>query len=67
MKTMMALYKYAKIREVQLTLEVAITDMEGEPKSDASTIEEQCAGVVEERVLCPDPKPVQPSIVNRLL
>jgi hypothetical protein len=31
------------------TLEVAITDMEGEPKSDASTIEEQCAGVVEQR------------------
>ena len=25
------------------------TDMEGEPKSDASTIEEQCAGVVEQR------------------
>ena len=35
MKTMMALYKYAKIREVQLTLEVAITDTEGEPMSDA--------------------------------
>ena len=45
----MALYKYAKIGEVQLTLEVGITDTEGEPKSDASTIEKQCAGVVEQR------------------
>ena len=45
----MALYKYAKIREVQLILEVAITDTEGEPKSDASTIDERCAGVVEQR------------------
>ena len=43
----------APTRAVQLTLEVAITDTEGEPKSDASTIEEQCAGVVEERVPLP--------------
>ena len=46
--TMMALYKYAKIRWVQLTLEVAITDTEGDPRSDASTIEERCTGVVEQ-------------------
>jgi hypothetical protein len=50
-KTMLALYKYAKIRDVQLTLEVAITDTAGEPPavSDTSTIEERCAGVVEQR------------------
>ena len=35
--------------DVQLTLEVAITDTEGESKSDTSTIEDQCAGVVEQR------------------
>jgi hypothetical protein len=29
--------------------QVAITDTEGEPMSDASTIEERCAGVVEQR------------------
>ena len=49
-KTIMALYYYAKRREVQLTLEVAITDTESvNDIPDASTIEERCAGVVEQR------------------